>query len=262
MSNLQKQTMPLAVDNPRAVIGDNAPPEPTPYELAKKAVEDIYGETIQWLDGKPIDSQALADGVANLLTEIRKAERLADEARKDEKEPLDDAIKEIQARYAPLIADTKAVRGKTIIAAQACKAALQPWLLAEDRRIKEEARLAREEADRQRREAEDALRASDATNIAEREAAEVLLRDARKAETVANVAGRQTATAGGAVGRSAALRTTWTVTITDPTDAARWCWQEARYEMLDFLQAWAERRVREGVRTMPGYSIVEKKVAI
>lgn len=250
-----------AVDNPRAVIGDNAPP-PTPFELAEKAVNDIYGEVVLWLDGKPIDSQALADGVGNLQAEIRKAEKLADDTRKAENEPFDKGKAEVQARYLPLIGDTKAIRGKTVLASEACKAALQPWLLAEDRRIKEEARLAREEADRQQREAEEALRASDAADIEKRAAAEALLAAAKKADTAANVAGRQTATAGGASGRSSGLRATWVAEITDPVVAARACWHEARPEMLDFLQSWADRRVREGVRSLPGFAITEKKVVV
>lgn len=254
--------MPDALaENPRAVIGGNAPP-PSPFEIASKAVEDVYSETLLWLDGHAIDSKEMADGVGNLLAEIRKAEKLADDTRKAEKEPHDKAIKEIQDRYAPLIADTKAVKGKTVLATEACKAALAPWLLAEDRRLRAEAQAAREEADRQRREAEEALRASAAQNLAEREAAEALLRQAKKAETTANVAGRQTATAGGAFGRAAGLRTSWTVTITDPIDAARWVWKEDREAMLAFLSEWAERQVRLGRRTIPGFAIVEQKVAV
>lgn len=246
----------------RPMLGHNNPPAETPFERAAKAVEDIHAEVVLWLDGHAIDSQEMADGVANLLAEIRKAEKLADEARKAEKEPHDKAIKEIQDRYAPLIADTKAVKGKTVLAAEACKAALQPWLVAEDARIKEAGRLAREEAERQQREATAALRATDARNLAEREAAEALLREAHKAEAVAHRAEAQAATAGGTFGRAAGLRTVWTVTITDPADAARWVWQEARAEMLEFLMGWANRRVREGVRTIPGFSIVPDRKAV
>ena len=247
-----------------AGLGHNNPPPdaPTPYELAAKAISDIYEETMLWLDGHEIDCKEMADGIGNLLAEIRKAEKLADDARKAEKEPHDKAIKEIQDRYNALIGDTKTVKGKTVLAAEACKAALQPWLLAEDRRLKEEARLAREEADRQRRAAEEALRASEAANLAEREAAEALLRDARRAETAANAATRQTATAGGAFGRAAGLRTVWVVTIDDPVEAARTCWGEAREEMLGFLQEWGDRQVRLGRRSIPGFTITEQKVAV
>ena len=34
-------------ENPRAVVGGNNPPaKPTPFELAEKAVNDIYDETV------------------------------------------------------------------------------------------------------------------------------------------------------------------------------------------------------------------------
>lgn len=245
-------------------LGHNNPPpdEPSPFEVARKAVDDIYSECMLWLDGHPVNSQELADGVGNLLAEIRKAEKLADDTRIAEKTPLDEAIKEIQARYAPLISDTKTIKGKTVLAAAACKQALQPWLDAEDRRIRKEARLAREEADRQRREAEEALRASEAANLAERAAAEELLIAAKKAETVANVASRQTAKAGGTFGRSIALRTTYVPTLTDSVAAARHYWTVARKDIEDCLVSLAERDVRLGRREIPGFEIVETKVTV
>lgn len=245
-------------------IGHNQPPPelPTPFAIAEKAVNDIYDETTLWLDGHQINSQELADGVANLLAKIREAEKLADDARVAEKAPLDEAIKEIQARYAPLIADTKAVKGKTVLAAAACKKALQPWLEAEDRRIREEARIVREEADRQRCEAEKALRASETANLAGRAAAEELLSAAKKADAAANVAEKQTAKAGGAFGRSAALRTVYVPTITDPVVAVRHYWIVAREKMLTFVSGMIERDIRLGKRKIPGVEITETKVAV
>lgn len=252
--------MSALAENPRAVVGDNRPPM-TPYEVAEKAVNDIYLETTLWLDGHTIDSKELADGVGNLLAEIRKAEKIAENARIAEKAPHDEAIKEIQSRYNLLIGETKTVKGKTVLAAEACKTALKPWLEAEAARIAEEARLKREEADRQLAEAQAALQASDAANLAERAAAEELLGAAKKAETVANKAERVTATAGGGFGRAIGLRTVHEVTISDPVEAARFVWSEAREEMLEFLRAWAERQVRLGRRGLPGFAITATKVA-
>ena len=246
--------------NPRAVIGGNAPPL-SPFEIAEKVVNDIYAEVTLWLDGHAIDSREMADGVGNLLAAIRAAEKVAEEARVAEKAPHDEAIKEIQARYNALIGDTKSVKGKTVLAAGACKSALQPWLDAESQRIAEEARIAREEADRQRRKAEEALRASEATNLAERAAAEELLAQAKKADATANKVERQTATAGGVGGRAIGLRTVHAVEIIDPVAAARHVWQQGREEMLAFLSGWAERQVRLGVRAIPGFEITETKVA-
>ena len=251
----------IANDNPRAVIGGNQPPEPTPFELAAAAVDDIYDETVLWLDGQQITTQRLADGVANLLGEIRKAHKFADDTRKGEKAPLDEAIAEIQARYQPLIGDTKAGRGKTLLAADACKAALQPFLDAEDKRLREEARAKREEADRAAAEAAAAMRSAAAENLAEREAAEALYTASQRAATAANAAARQTAKAG-SIGKASSLRTTYEVTITDEVEAARSYWASHRDEVLAFLVSLAERDVRAGKRSIAGFAIVERRVAV
>lgn len=252
----------VEAENPRAVPGANNPPDPTPYELAVKKVEDIYSETVLWLDGKPIDSQALADGVGNLLASIREAEAFAEAQRVAEKKPLDEKIADIQTRYNALIGNTKAVKGKTVLAADACKKALAPWLAHVAAEQAAAALKAREAADALRRAAEDAIRASDAANLAEREAAEALIRDAKKAETVANRAERQTATAGGAMGRSISLRSYWTAMITDPVKAGKWGWTYHRPAILEFITGLAQGDVANGKREIEGFSIVEEERAV
>jgi hypothetical protein len=247
--------------NPRAVAGGNNPPL-SPFEVARKAVEDIYEETVHWLDGKPIDSQPLADGVANLLTEIRKAEKLANDARKAEKDELDRRVAEIQARYAPLIGNTKTAKGKTVIAAEACKAALAPWLEAEALRLEEEARLAREAAVADMAKAAAALRYSDPLDLEDRAEAEELLSAARKQEAMARRLENQTATAGGTTGRSVGLRTSWVATLDDPVMAARHYWRERRTEMLQFLRDLAAADVRLGRHEIPGFTITQERRAV
>jgi hypothetical protein len=241
-------------------IGHNNPPL-SPFEIIEKEINDLFYEAGMWLDGATVTSQEHADGIANLLAMLRVATDKADALRRAEKAELDKQIAAIQTRYAPLIADTKTVTGKTILAAQACKAALQPWLDAESKRVAEEARIAREEAERQRVAAETALRASQADNLAERAAAEELLAAAKKAGAAANKAERATATAGGNFGRAIGLRTQYVVSIDNPVEAARFVWKEARHEMIEFLIGWAESRVRLGTRSIPGFEISEGKVA-
>lgn len=242
-------------ENPRAVVGGNNPPM-SPFEEAEKKVEDIYGEAKLWLDGAKVDSAELADGIANLLKLIRDARKLADDNRETENEPFNKGKAEVQARYKPLL--EKADR-----AAQACKLALQPWLDAEDRRLKEEARKAREEAERKEREAREAYQKAqqDAANLAERERAEVMLKDAKRAGTAANKAERKTAVAGN-VGRAIALRTVYTPIITNATDFGRYVWKEQWAEMDLFLQDLAHRLVAAGHRDLPGVTVAEEKVAV
>lgn len=241
-------------ENPRAVIGGNSPP-PTPYEIAQKAVEDIYSEASMWLDGATVDSQELADGIANLLAELRKARKLAEDTRKVEKKPHDDAAAEVQHRYKPLF-------DKADLAAEACKKAVAPWLKKLADQIERKAAEARAEADRQQQAAQDALRAADATNLAERAKAEALVTAVKKANTVANKAERQTATAGGAHGRAMGLRTVLVTRMTDKSAAAKHYWASAREEMTDFLQGLAERDVRAGKREIPGFTVEVEQRAV
>lgn len=249
----------MTTDTP--TIGHNGPPEPTPFEAAEKAVNDICDEARMWCDGAPVENDEHADGVGNLIAKIREAHKQAEDAREAELAPLTAQVAAIRSKYSPLIADNKSQKGKTVIALAACKAALEKWLVAKDAAAKAEARRIREEADAKQREAEAALRASDAANIAEREAAEVLLADAKKADLAANRAARQTVVAGGAFGRSVRLTTRHEATMTGPAEAARWAWKTHREAMQEFIATLAERDIRSGVRSIPGFAIEEKQVA-
>jgi hypothetical protein len=248
----------VVAENPRAVIGGNAPPEPTPFEIAEQKVGDIYDEAKLWLDGAKVDSQELADGIGNLISLAQDAWNAAEEARKAEKKPFDDGAKEVQARYKPLL--EKAEQAKA-----ACKKALQPWLQRLADEIEAKAKAAREEADRKRREAEDAIRATNAANLAERAAAEALVKDAKRAEKMATRAENQTATAGGDFGRATGLRTVYTATLVDPILAARHYWQARRSEMLASLQTMADQDVRQGKHepdAIPGFTITKSTVPV
>lgn len=241
-------------ENPRAVAGGNNPPL-SPFEIAQKAIEDSYSESTMWLDGAVVDSKELADGIDNLKKTIAKARKAADEARKVENQPFDDGKAEVQGRYNPLLK-------KADLAKEACNKALEPWLQAEDRRIKAEAKAARDEADRKQREAEAAIRATDAANLAERAAAEALVTAAKKANVVANKAERVTATAGGTFGKATGLRSVWFPMLADPGAAIAHYAAAAKQEMHAFVQELAERDVRSGVRDIPGFTIDEEKRAV
>lgn len=250
----------MLAENPRAVIGNNAPP-PTPFEAVAKEIDDLYGEASLWLDGAVVDNQDLADGIGNLLRMIQAAEKKADELRKAEKKVLDDQVAEIQARYAPLIADTKAVKGKTVRAAAACKAALQPWLDKLAAEQAETARVAREAAEKAAREAQEAIRAADAANLAARAEAEELAKAAKVAERTASRAEKATPNAG-TVGRAIGLRTVYVADITDAREFARFVWAEHHDEIASLLPGIAERLAARLKRDMPGCVVTEQKRAI
>lgn len=245
----------IVAENPRAVIGNNAPPEPTPYEQAEQKVGDVWGEAKLWLDGAAVDSQAIADDISNLLSLIRDARKFAEAQRKIEKDPFDKAAAEVQSRYKPLIE-------KADLAITACKKALQPWLDKRDAEIRAEAERKRKEAEEKAAAAREALRAADAANLEARAQAEALAKQAKEAQKAANKAERQTATAGGGMGRATGLRTTYVATITDPIAFGRYAWSQCREEYQAFLQGLADRLVHGGARVLPGVEIREEKKAV
>lgn len=242
-------------------IGHNSaaadpPPEPTPFDIALRAVDLVYSETEMWMDGAVVDNQDLADGINGLITELSKARKLADETRKTENKPFDDGKKAVQALYNPLIE-------KCDLAISACKKALEPWLKKVADEIAEKQRLAREEADRKRREAEAAIRASDATNLVERSRAEALVKEAKVAEKAAVRVEKQTATAGGGYGgRATGLRSVYSAVMTDPVAASRHYWKTRQAEVIATMQLFADEECRLGVRDIPGFAIVESKKAV
>lgn len=242
-----------------AAIGHNNPPEPTPFEAIETRISDLYDEATQWLDGEPVTTQDQADALNTLENHVRQAAKDAEALRKELVKPYDDAKAEIQAKFNPLIGNTKAVTGKTVKAIDAIKAALKPYLLEQDRLQREAAEAARLEADRKAREAQEAFRARDVANLADRETAEALLNDAKAAEKVARDAERVKAHAKGD-GRATGLRTVTVAKMVDEKAAAAWVWLNHREALMAFVQDQANKAVRAGVRSIDGFEITQEKV--
>lgn len=244
------------------LMGHNNPPveiEPTPFEMSEVEIGDLYAEAKNWLDGEPVTTQAQADGLSKLLDDLRKAGKLADERRVEENKPFDDGKAEVQARYAPLIADTKSVKGKVPLAIDMAKKALAPWLqkLEDEKRAAAEA--ARKEAEEKARIAQEALRASNVADLEKREAAEALIREAQAAEAAATKAENSKAHATGGT-RAIGLRSVWRAEMTDAREAARHYWLTKREEVDAFFQGLADADVRAGKREIPGFLIAETRV--
>jgi len=241
-------------ENPRAVVGHNSPP-PEPYDAIFIHIDGLYLEAKNFLDGEPIADEKMAEAVEDLLSQIRDAEKVAEAARKVEKDPLDEQVAAIQAKWNPLIGSNKAVKGKTVLASEACKAALAPWRRAQETAKQEAARAAREEAEAAQRAAAEAMRASQADDLDAREKAEQLFREADRAALRAKRADNAATTGLG-------LRSTWTPTLTDGVAAARWAWANRRPQMDEFLLTLAKKEVGAGVRTLPGFTVTEDRKAI
>lgn len=249
---------PEEILNPRAVIGGNRPPL-TPYEAVKEKIDNLYLEATNWLDGEPVNTAELAAGVEQLETMLKSAIKEAGEAKETEKRPILEAGKEIDGRYNLLVGETKQITGTAIRALAACKQALTPWKIEQQRLKDEAARKAREEADRKAAEALAAHQAAQAANLAETEAADRLLREAEDAQKAAKRAEKATTTKTG-------LRTWYSAEIED-AQALSWHVQERdESAFLAFLGEWAEKTVRAlglnaGGMRIPGVKIVKHEEA-
>lgn len=239
-----------------AGLGHNSPPEPTPYEAVKVHIEDLMVEARNWCDGAKVESQEQADVVSRLIEDFRDAHTAADNARKAENEEFDKGKAAVQAKYAPLIADTKAVRGKTVLATEALKAALKPFLDAEAAKKRAIEEAARQEAERAAAAAAEAVRAAPADNLEAREAAEELVEVARLAANTASRAGHDKAQARGG-SRAIGLRKFYRAEMNDRKAALLHYIETQPDAFVTFLQGLADADVFAGKRQIPGFTVIE-----
>jgi hypothetical protein len=226
----------------------------TPFDEVAQEIDELFAEAKNWCDGEPLKTAQQHDEVTALYDALHAAGKKADTLREAEKAPLDEQVKAIQAKFHPLIGDTKAGKGKVVLG----KASLNTLLAAyreEQARIKREAaEKARREAEEERRKAEEAIRAS-AGNLEERERAEEQLALAHEAQVFAARQEKRADTGNG-------LRTVPVVALTNLYDALRHYYQAnpAPFEALVIELARADARA--GKRTIPGFTVTEEKRAI
>lgn len=228
----------------------NAPVEPS--VLFQEEIDDLLLEARNYLDGEPIANEDQATAVSSLLNRLRRVAKDADEARKVEKKPHDEAGKAVQAKWTPII-------DKAELAASTAKQALAPWLRQIEEQNQREAELARTEADRLAQVAAEAH--STAGNLQAAEDAERLLKAAAGAQRHATRTEKQKAQARGGE-RAVGLRSVWTATMTDSCAALKHYRERQPEELKQWLVDQAERDVRAGARTIPGFTISESRVAV
>lgn len=247
----------------RIEIGHNNPPAAIlTYAAVKARIDDLYDiEAKNWLDGQRITTQAQADAVSRLKGMIKEAEADADRCRKAENEPFDAGKKEVQDRYAPLISDTKAIKGKTVRAHEACVAALTPWLRKLD--DEHQARLdeARRVADAAMEEARTLAGAADITNLADAEVVDETFRDAKIAARAALAVENDRARVGGGEYRATLLRDNYVPALVDGEIAMAHYWVMQRGAVEAFLLDLAAKDIRAGKRSIPGFLVDNQKRA-
>lgn len=234
-----------------SVLLANAPADPA--VLFAEEVDDLMIEARNFLDGEPIANEAQAEAVSSLLNRLRRVSKDADEARKVEKKPHDDAVKAVQTKWKPII-------DKADLAASTAKQALAPWLQQIEEQQRAEAEAARLEAERLAREAQEAHREAHG-DLEAREKAERLLADAAAAQKAAAKADKAKAHATGGE-RAVGLRSVWTPTLTDSVAALKHYRERTPEDLKIWLVEQAEKDVRAGARSIPGFAIEESRVAV
>jgi predicted phage tail protein len=229
----------------------NTPPEPV--VLFAEEVEDLLLEARNWLDGAKIETEEQATAVSSLLSRLRRVKNDADEARKVEKKPHDDAAKAVQARWTPII-------DKAELAAKTAKQALAPYLQAIEEANRAKAAAEQAEADRIATIARQKRAEADG-NLEAIEDAERLTTLAMKVQADATRAGKQRANVKGGE-RANSLRSVWTPTLTDSCAALRYYREHQPEALKQWLVEQAEKDVRAGARSIPGFEISEARVAV
>lgn len=232
-----------------SAIGHNNPP---PFVAHDANIGDLYDEAKHFLDGAAIENQGQAEAVANLLDRTRKAWKAADEQRKTEKRPHDDAAQAVQDQWSPLLAKAKRLEGvaKTVIGAW------QQHLEAEQRA--EAARLAQEA-----QAAQQAAREAAQTRTARLEDAEQAEAAIKAADALAKAAARadkaKPLVASG--GRAITLRSYWEPELTDALAALKHYMARQPDELKAWLIDQARKDIRGGARDIPGFTIREDRRA-
>lgn len=232
-----------------ATLLANTPADPC--VLFAEEIDDLLLEARNYLDGESIANEDQAKAVSAILNRARRVAKDADEARKVEKRPHDEAAKAVQAKWTPII-------GKADLAAETAKKALTPWLEAIEAENQRKADLARQEAERLATAALEARKS--ATDLTAQEDAERLLSAAAAAVKDSEKLGKAKAHATGGE-RNIGLVDVWTPTLVDPILAARHYFATQPQAFEEWLIDQARKDVRSGVRTIPGFEITSERKA-
>ena len=250
-------------DNERARIGGNMPPEPelSPYEKHKKAIEDLYEEARNWLDGEPVLDAATAGEIGKLKGMLAAAKKEAEEDRVKEKKPHDDAAAEVQSRYNPLI---KAKTGLADVAIDVCNKALAPYLKKVDDEQRAEAQRLADEARRKEDEARElAMKAAQTASLEDREKAEEAISEAKDVARDARHADKAKPQTGGFT-KNVGLRSVYTAELVDPGEALKHFRQTAPAELKQWMREMGQRQLHsmsnKSEAAIPGFRIKHDRV--
>lgn len=216
---------------------------PPASEAFAMAINDLFAEAKNFLDGSEIESQGQADSLTVILDGMKELLRDAEKTRKAEKQPHLDAGKAVDTKWKEVQEPAK------LTIAEATKP-LTVWRTKVQAEADAKAKKLREEAEAKELAAVKA-RAS-ATSLEDAEAAEKLLKQADIAKKTANKIDR------GATG----LRTSWDAQVLDYGALLKWVKQNRPDDLMEFLNTFAHRNIALAkAGNLPGVGAKEVKKA-
>jgi DNA polymerase III alpha subunit (gram-positive type) len=239
--------------NERIAMGANR----GPFDIVAGEIELLYAEAKNWADGKGIESddlEAIKDALDTLDKALLKAGQEVEAIRKELVKPLDEAKDEIQALAHPLIGDTKAGKGKVVLA----RAALNKIRTEINQKIAANKAAAAALAEAERQAELEALRTARAEADGSLEAEEQI----SQLESSVAMAGKVAKTAEKAAQTGNGLRTVRTLKITDTRALAGWLWKHRREDAEAAHAEVAQRIFRNNGPAMDGTEIETTQKAI
>lgn len=232
----------MALDNERAVIGHNNPPDPIDEALAPFG--DAISEAENWLDGEPVQTEEQMHAVDSILGSIKSALKNVNDAEAAVTKPLHAAWKEEKERWKPTIQDLTRMKTGLVKLVAEFKAELA-------RKQREEERQARAAAEEARIEAARAAREADEGNIEQ-------VREAAELQHQAELAHAEMAAVSKA--KVKGMRKVVKYQITEPRKLINWIATNDKPAMMEFMEGWARRNHRN-MRHADGLDVWEEKEA-
>lgn len=229
------------MENERAVIGGNNPPDP--IDLALEHFAETLEEVGNWLDGAEVENDGQLDATDDLLKELKKARKAIDAARDECTKPLHEAWKSEVARWKPTQDDLDR-QVNCLVAAQA------PYKAKLEEQKREAARKAQEEADAKAEAARKAHLAANAASIEEQRKADGLIKEAEAAQKLANRAAKD---------KVGGMRTIQVYEIESMKASLAWIAKNDRDALSDFIVSYIERHFK--TRQIDGVKVSSRKEA-
>ena len=122
----------MAVSPPK---GDNRPPGEADFDYLKMQIDELGSVASLCLQNPPLTEQTEADKISNLADRLSELWKKADEARKTERKPHDEALRAIQDKWFPLLSMAETYKNLKY-------KILTPWLIAQQKKADQEAEAA------------------------------------------------------------------------------------------------------------------------